>query len=201
MTSNLSVIVLAAGRSRRMGRTKPLLPLGDKTVLQQVLTALCEVNPARILVVLGSEGGPIADGLGDYAVSILWNPARDSEMADSLRCALPALPPEDHGVMICLGDQPLIAPATYRTLSEQYLSRPGAIVQPQNGGRKGHPVLLPRALLEEIRTRATLRDLLAAHAARVQLVEVADPGILQDIDTPQDYQRALHLWARAHGRV
>ncbi len=194
MTRNLTAIVLAAGRSRRMGSSKPLLPLGERTVLQQVLLALEEAQSDRILVVLGAQGKPIADSLAGFAVSILWNRAENSEMIDSLRTALPLLPQKEHGVIICLGDQPLIAPATYRHLADHYQAHPEAIVQPRCKGRKGHPVLVPSKLLRELATYPTLRDLLTVYAERLQLVDVDDPGILIDLDTPEDYQRVLHYW-------
>lgn len=195
MINTLSAIVLAAGRSRRMGRSKPLLPLGGRTVLQQVLTALGAAEPDKVFVVLGQGDQPLADSLEGFTVSIIWNLASESEMSDSLRVALHALPPVDHGVMICLGDQPLIAAATYRRLALEHLSRPDAIIQPQFGGRRGHPVLLPASILREITNRSTLRDLLASQASRVLCIEVDDPGILLDLDTPDDYRRILHLWA------
>lgn len=196
MTGNLSAIVLAAGRSQRMGCNKSLLPLGDKTVLQQVLLALGAAHPARILVVLGTQGEPVAESLVDFALSIVWNRAENCDMSDSLRTALPVLPQEEHGVILCLGDQPLIAPATYRRLADHYLAHPQAIVQPRCNGRKGHPVLLPSGLLRELATHATLRDLLTEHAARRHLVDVEDPGILMDLDTPEDYQHILRLWGQ-----
>ncbi|MFO7812967.1 MAG: nucleotidyltransferase family protein [Pelovirga sp.] len=194
MTRNLTAIVLAAGRSRRMGCSKPLLPLGGRTVLQQVLLALEEAQPDRILVVLGAQGKPVADSLADFAVSILWNRLENCDMVDSLRTALPLLPQKEHGVIICLGDQPLIAPATYRHLADHYQAHPDAIVQPRCKDRKGHPVLVPSKLLQELVTYPTLRDLLTAYAERLQLVDVDDPGILMDLDTPADYQRVLHYW-------
>lgn len=194
MTRNLTAIVLAAGRSRRMGCSKPLLPLGGRTVLQQVLLALSEVQPDRILVILGPQGEPVADSLINFAVSIIWNLTEDCDMVDSLRTALRALPQKDHGVIVCLGDQPLIAPATYRQLADHYQAHPEAIVQPRCKGRKGHPVLLPSKLLQELATYPTLRDLLTIYAERLQLVDVDDPGILMDLDTPEDYQRVLRHW-------
>lgn len=197
MSIQLTAIVLAAGRSQRMGCNKSFLPLGGKTVLQQVLLTLRAAHPAKILVVLGAQGEPVAESLADFAVTIVRNPAPDSDMADSLRMALAGLSQEDQGVMICLGDQPLIAQATYRRLADHYQSHPDAIVQPCCNGRKGHPVLLPSALLGELTNFATLRDLLREHAARRQLIDVDDPGILVDLDTPEDYQRALRLWAKS----
>lgn len=194
MTRNLTAIVLAAGRSQRMGCSKALLPLGGRTVLQQVLLALNKAQPARTLVVLGIQGEPIAASLAGFAVSIIWNRAENCDMVDSLRTALPALPQEDHGVIIALGDQPLITPATFRHLADHYQAHPDAIVQPRCNGRKGHPVLVPVKLLRELATYPTLRDLLTAHAERLQLVDVDDPGIRADMDTPEDYQRILDLW-------
>lgn len=198
MTGNLSAVILAAGRSQRMGRNKSLLPLGDKTILQQVLLALSAAQPDSILVVLGTQGEAVAESLADWAVSIVWNPVPDSDMTASLRTALAALPQKDHGVIIGLGDQPLITPATYRRLADHYRAHPDAIVQPRCNGRMGHPVLLPSALLRELTNYPTLRDLLTEHVARRHPVDVDDPGILMDLDTPEDYQRALCFWAKSH---
>ena len=194
MKNKLTAVVLAAGRSRRMGRSKPLLPLGDRTILQQVLIALQAAAPAQVLVVLGPEGQPVVDSLTDFPVTIVWNRAPASEMADSLRTALKELSLEDQGVMVCLGDQPLIRPSTYRRLAEAHLARPGAILQPRHAGRKGHPVLLPSSLLRELGSQPTLRDLLAVHAERIVTIDVDDPGILMDLDTEEDYRRALRIW-------
>lgn len=195
MTAGLTAIVLAAGRSQRMGRPKPLLPFGDRTVLQQVLAALAAARPDRTLLVLGPEGEAIAASVAEQPLTLVWNRAPDGEMADSLRAALPHLPADGQGVMICLGDQPLIDPATYRRLADCHRRNPDRILQPRTEGRRGHPVLLPQALFTEIADRPTLRDLLAAHPERAQSVEVEDPGILLDMDTPADYRRLQRLWA------
>ena len=193
MTASLTAIVLAAGRSQRMGRPKPLLPFGDRTVLQQVLAALAAARPERTLLVLGPKGEPIAASVADRPLTLVWNRASESEMVDSLRATLPHLPADGQGVMICLGDQPLIAAATYSRLADCHRRNPDCILQPRTGGRTGHPVLLPQDLFAEIADRSTLRDLLAAYPERVQSVEVEDPGILLDMDTPGDYRRLQQL--------
>lgn len=190
-----SAIVLAAGRSRRMGRQKSLLPLNDKTVLQQVLAAVVAAEPGQVFVVLGPDGEQLVDTLAGYQVSIVWNRASESEMSDSLKTVLPHLPADGCGVMICLGDQPLITADTYRQLAQEYRCYPDKIVQPRTDGRRGHPVLLPQNLFQEIADRPTLRDLLAAHRSKIRMIEVDDQGILLDMDTPEDYQKIHRLWA------
>jgi molybdenum cofactor cytidylyltransferase len=196
MNSKLSIIVLAAGRSRRMGQPKSLLPLGQRTVLQQVLCALAAAEPDQTLVVLGPTGGPVADSLAGYPVTLVWNRLAESEMSDSLQMALSHLPPDDddRGVMVCLGDQPLITSQTYRQLVREHRLQPDRIHQPQTDGRTGHPVLLPQRLFREMAFRPTLRELLLAHREKRQLVDVDDPGILLDIDTPADYESLHKCW-------
>lgn len=195
LTPSFSAIVLAAGRSRRMGRQKSLLPLNDKTVLQQVLAAVVAAEPDQVFVVLGPDGEPLVDTLVGYPVSIVWNRAFESEMSDSLKTVLPHLPADGCGVMVCLGDQPLITADTYRQLAQEYRCHPEKIVQPQTGGHRGHPVLLPQSLFQEITDRPNLRDLLAAHRSKIRTIEVDDQGILLDMDTPEDYREILRLWA------
>lgn len=194
MPGKLTAVVLAAGRSRRMGRQKLLLPFGNKFVLQQVLDALSVAEPDRVLVVLGPTGGPVAASFADSPLSIVWNRKPESEMVDSLRCVLPHLPVDGEGVLVCLGDQPMISPATYRSLALQHRRQPEAILQPRTASRKGHPVLLPQALFREILSRPSLRDLLRTYEEKTRLIEVEDPGILLDMDTPKDYRTQLRLW-------
>jgi CTP:molybdopterin cytidylyltransferase MocA len=91
------------------------------------------------------------------------------------------------GVVVALCDYPLVTPATISRLVSRHGEAPGAILIPSHGGRRGHPTLFPAAVLNELVVGGTLRDVVRLDPLRVRLVDTDDPGILLDMDTPEDY--------------
>lgn len=174
-----------------MGRCKQLLLLGDRTALARNLETLLGAGVARIVVVVGPNGVAVADAARRYPVEVAVNPSSDSDMAASLRIGLTVLPSLATHVVVALCDHPLVAPSTVATLLALAQQYPAAVIVPTYAGRKGHPVILPRPIFEEIRHHPTLRDVLRAHASAVRLVEVADEAVILDMDTPEDYARLL----------
>ena len=174
-----------------MGQCKQLLPLGERTALACGIEALLVAGLDDIVVVVGPHGAAVAEEARRYPVRVTLNPAADSDMAASLRVGLAALAPATTHVVVALCDHPLVAPATVAALLEEQRAHPAAVIIPTCVGRKGHPVLLPRRLLEELRHRPTLRDLLQSHAAAVRTIEVTDEAVVLDMDTPEDYARLL----------
>ena len=186
-----TAILLAAGESRRMGQCKQLLPLGERTALARNLETLLAAGVVAVVVVVGPNGAAVAAAARRYPVQVALNPAQGSDMAASLRIGLAALPATASHVVVALCDHPLVAATTVATLLAIQQQLPAAIVVPTCAGRKGHPLILPRALLAEIAHFPTLRDLLRGHAAAVHLVEVTDESVILDMDTPEDYARLL----------
>lgn len=172
-----------------MGECKQLLPLGERTALARNLETLLAAGIATIVVVVGPNGAAVAAAARRYPVAVALNPSPDSDMAASLRVGLAALPATASHVVVALCDYPLVAASTVATLLAIQRQLPTAIVVPTYCNRKGHPLILPRALLAEIAHFPTLRDLLRAHPAAVHPVEVTDEGVLLDMDTPADYAR------------
>jgi molybdenum cofactor cytidylyltransferase len=184
---------MAAGLSRRMGACKQLLPLDGKTVIDCCLETLLDGGISEVVVVVGPDGDAVADVAHNYPVRVVRISDPEGDMADSVRSGRDSLPPEVSGVMIALCDHPLVESATVKLLAALHREHQERIIIPVNEGRKGHPTLFPRNLLDELVYPLTLRDLVRLHPDRLSLVEVTDQGVRLDMDTPDDYRRISGL--------
>lgn len=173
-----------------MGRPKPLLPLGDRTVLRHAVERILEAGVKDVVVVLGSEEA--ARTIRDLPVTVALNETPESDMAESARVGFGAVDPSSSGVLIHLSDHPLVAAETFRTLLAAQAREPERIIIPVYEGRRGHPTLFPLHILkEELHGGLTLRDLAYREPRRVRLVNVPDEGVALDMDTPEDYEKIL----------
>lgn len=170
-----------------MGTSKQLLPLQGKPVILHCLDAFRRAGFGSPVVVLSPDGEEIAGILAGSSSTIAWNEELDCEMADSVRNGFASSSPSCSGFIICPADYPLLNPATISGLAELHAAVPGKIVIPVCRGRRGHPALFPRGLLEELHPQHTLRDLVRCHPEQVMTFPVDDEGILYDMDTPADY--------------
>jgi molybdenum cofactor cytidylyltransferase len=185
-------VILAAGKSSRLGRPKQLLALGDRTVLQHVVDAAGEADLDDIVVVLGHRASEVEASLRLPAPArVVVNPEYGSGQTSSLRTGLRALGAETRAAIVLLGDQPGVAPEAIRTVAAAYRRTDGPVVQASYGGRPGHPVLLDRRVWPEVQAvpgDVGARDLLASHPEWVVPAEVpGDPP--PDLDTWEDYRR------------
>ena len=185
----IAALLLAAGRSERMGRCKQLLPLAGKPLVRHSLETLLAAGVEDIIVVLGARGREIARVIDDLPVTMVENSDPASDMAESVRVGLAAVAGDAQAVLVCLGDHPLVKAATVQALTDSHAAYPDKIIIPLCNGRKGHPTLFPRAAIAEIHTVPTLRDIVNRDGERVMLLPLADPGVTADIDTPEDYRR------------
>jgi CTP:molybdopterin cytidylyltransferase MocA len=189
-----------------MGSCKQLLDLGGKTLLARCLETILAGGISEIVVVVGTEGELVAAEAGRFPIRIAANHDPAGDMASSVRTGRDALPSAASGVIIALCDFPLLQPSTVATLREVHETEPGRIIIPTHAGQRGHPILFPRTILEELREGLTLRDLIRRDPDRLCCIEVNDPGILFDMDTPEDYQRLSRLlsdpdWKAANQRA
>ena len=194
MTGRVAAILLAAGRSRRMGSCKQLLPLGGVTVIGRCLDSLVTGGAGEVVVVVSEEDSEVADAARAYPVRIVVNPEPDGDMASSVRAGRDALPAEFSGVIVALCDYPLVSAATVSRLIEEHGDSPDSIIIPCHGGRRGHPLLFPRAILNELTGGLILRDLVQRNPERIRCLDVDDPGVLIDMDTPEDYHRICGMF-------
>lgn len=194
MTPEVSAVLLAAGASTRMGTAKQLLTVQGKPAIRLCVEALRAGGLHHPIVILGSRREECEAALAGLSVTFAVNDDPKSEMAESVRIGLRAATATATGILVCLCDHPLVAPSTYRDLSSAHFHYVEQIIIPVYMGRRGHPTLFPRSLLEEIYAGLTMRDIIQRNDDRVMHLALDDEGILLDMDTVQDYAR---LCARA----
>ena len=191
----VAAVVLAAGRSARMGEPKQMLRVGERTVLEQTLGNVRAADVEEIVLVLGYSAEEIlrelpadlSDGL-----RIVVNQQYEHGMASSLRKGLPAVSGQMNGALIVLADQPFVRSETIDRIIERYRRSGAEIVIPFYEGQRGNPVLLDRAVFPEamaLEGDTGFRAMFASHAGDIENVDVDDSGILLDIDDIADYER------------
>jgi molybdenum cofactor cytidylyltransferase len=191
--NDVAAILLAAGRSRRMGAFKPLLPFGDRTVIESCINNLRAADIKDIIVVAGHRFDDVRAQLKDLDVSVVVNPEPDSEMGVSIACGVKQTTANVRAAIVALVDHPAVPASVMKILVNEW--RGGAtLVQPEHDGRGGHPVLIDLAYRDELLhldPARGLRALFEAHRAEVRRVPVKSPYVVRDMDTWEDYRR-LH---------
>lgn len=193
LRATVGAVILAAGRSRRMGQPKLNLPWGESTVIGHVVDVLAAAGAAPLVVVTGAWQNEVQKCLEGKPVVYAHNPDYAAgEMLSSVQVGLGALGAKVEAALLVLGDQPGIEAATVRKLLLAYQENRPGLLFPSFENRRGHPWLVERSLWHDIhRLRApeTLRDFTRAHAAEIHYVLVESASILFDLDTPEDYQK------------
>jgi molybdenum cofactor cytidylyltransferase len=190
----ICAIVLAAGQSKRMGVQKLLLPFGGKTVIAHIVDQLTASSVDEVHVVVGCQGKQVSRELSGRPVSIVNNSNYKSGMLSSVRCGLRAINKKCKAVLVVLGDQPSITSQLIDQMMQIFASNKKQILVPLYDDKRGHPILFSAAYCDEILTNYDdigLRGLLYAHKEDIFELPVQTPGVLSDIDYPQDYQREL----------
>jgi molybdenum cofactor cytidylyltransferase len=190
----ISAVILAAGKSSRMGRPKMLLPWKDTSILGHIISVFRHGGVEDVLVVTGRVQEEVERIVVQYGARSVYNTEFASgEMLSSLQCGIRALPAETEAALVGLGDQPQVREGTVRMICDAFRERGSAIVVPSFQMRRGHPWLVARTLWDEIlemRISQTPRDFLNEHAHAIHYVNVEDPNILADLDTPEEYRKS-----------
>lgn len=185
----VTALVLAAGRSSRMGPTNKLLAeVNGAPLVARAVDAALASQAASVIVVTGHQGESVARALADRPVTFVHNPAFAEGLSSSLRAGLAAVPGESDAVVVCLGDMPRVASGVIDRLIAAYSPLESrAICVPTTHGKQGNPVLWDRAFFAEMAALtgdAGAKRLIGQHADRLCEVPVEDAGILYDVDTP-----------------
>jgi len=190
-------VVLAAGASERMGRSKALLDFRGVPFVVRILEALEALDIKPRLVVLGPDAPRIRPSLATHDCVIVEQPDLEGGEIASLRAALTALDPiRPSAVLAWPVDLPHVRVATIERMLERYRLAPAPAVVPSFAERRGRPVLWDRALFQElsgspVATRHGARAVLLAHEAELAMVPVDDPAVIDDLNTPEDYERLV----------
>lgn len=182
-------LVLAAGRSSRMGGTNKLLAeVEGRPLVARTVDAVLASQAVQVIVVTGHQGEAVGAALADRRVTLVHNPSFAEGLSSSLRAGLAAVPGDADGVVVCLGDMPLVSAAVIDRLIAAYNPLEGrAICIPTIQGKQGNPVLWDRGFFTEMAALsgdAGAKRLIGAHADRLCEVPVDDAGVLFDVDTP-----------------
>lgn len=185
----VSAVVLAAGASTRMGSQKLLLPLGGEAIVRRTVREVCEAGFDEVLVVVGHEQEKVLASLNGLPIRHVVNAVYETGMGSSFRTAVERLEGSE-AAMFALGDQPFVTAREYRSILDTYRQHAPMIVSVRYGDVTAPPHLFSRALFSELaQLTHGARSVLERH--RDQTIVLQFPSdLLQDIDTPEDYERA-----------
>jgi molybdenum cofactor cytidylyltransferase len=190
----VSAILLAAGKSERMGQNKLLLPFGGRTVIQRTLDSLIASHAGEVIVVLGSRAKEINQSIGGRRALVVLNPNFAKGMSTSLITGLGMVNSKARFVMVALGDQPLITPRVYNQVIEAALGGDKGIILPVYKGERGNPIVIStRYCPEMLKQTGDVggRELLKAHPEDVLEVLVDCEGVVVNINTEEEYEKRL----------
>jgi len=174
--------------------SKLLLPVGGEALVRVSARALVDAGLSPVVAVLGCRAAEVERALTGMPLQCITNPRFAQGMGTSLALGITALPPAATCAVVALGDMPAVHPDTIRTLLRA--RGPLGIAAPVYRGRRGHPVVFDllryRAQLGTLDGEAGARAILDAHPEDVARVPVEDPGVVLDLDTPEQYQTWLN---------
>jgi molybdenum cofactor cytidylyltransferase len=188
-----SAIVLAAGKSERMGRPKALLPFRDRTFLENILDVISHSAIDHTIVVVGHHRREIEESFP--GANLVFNPNYEQGMITSLQTGIRALPPHSVGAFLFLVDHPRMDIPTIEAMIPRVAKN--CILQPTYQGHRGHPVFLGAEILAEILQLPASQGanvVVRRDPRRIIEIPVSNPGIVADIDTPEDYNKLLETF-------
>lgn len=174
-----------------MGQLKQLLLLGSLTAIEHCANTVLSSGVSDVVLVISSDGAAVSTAVEPLPIRVAVNPDNCSDMAASVRVGLNALENSASAVMICLADHPLVLQETIKAMLDAHQKNPEAVIIPSHNGRRGHPTLFPRKIIQEIFASSSLRVLISRHESLIQYVVVEDRGVVLDMDRPEDYAMIL----------
>jgi len=187
---NIAAVILAAGRSTRMGGPNKLLAeLNGKPLVRIAAEQAIASKASDVIVVTGHQAAEVEKALAGLKVKFVRNPDFAAGIASSVKAGIAAVPQEADGAVVCLGDMPLIEANLIDRLIDAFAPDRGQlIVAPVSGNRRGNPVLWSRRFFDELMTLdgdIGARHLIAKHSEAVAEIAVEGHGAFLDIDTPE----------------
>jgi molybdenum cofactor cytidylyltransferase len=195
----ISAILLGAGESKRMGRDKLMLPWGKKTVFEHCLEVLLRSEVREVVVVVRSPDEEFEDRTNRHPafvrkkIKVVVNSDPHGGMSSSIRKGLRSLHPGSAGILIALGDQPLLKGSTINALIHAFNRGKKKIAIPFYHKRRGNPVLFDRAYIKglmRLRGDRGGRSIIENHPDEVVRVRTRSEAVIRDIDTWEEYKEA-----------
>jgi molybdenum cofactor cytidylyltransferase len=190
MAQKISAIILSAGFSTRMGRFKPLLPLGDETVIERVIGLFRKAGVGDVRVVVGHRKEELIPLIERKNTNVIINPNYSKGMFSSVQAGVNSVPRDSEAFFIHPVDIPMVYPSTITKIIGRHDHDKGMIIYPCYNGKRGHPPLVPIRFSKAI-VRANisgkLNDVLASFTKDSMDLEVEDPNILFGMNHPRDY--------------
>ena len=198
MASVIPAIVLAAGRSSRMGRAKATLPAGEgHTFLTRIVQTLLDAGVDDVIVVVGHDADLIAGSFSESGLParFIVNHDYDRGQLSSLVAGLNAIDrPGVAAALLTLVDVPLVSESTVRAVIDSYRRTHAPIVRPTSGDRHGHPLLIDRSLFDALRAAdpsAGAKPIVRTHASAAGDIAIEDEGAFLDVDTEEEYRKTI----------
>jgi len=197
----IPAIVLAAGQSTRMGRSKPNLPLGSGTFLTHIVQTLLDGGTDDVVVVVGHEMEAVLQAFAKSGLPARFveNAGYASGQFSSLLAGLQFVDrPGVAATLVTLVDVPFVSVATVRAVVDRYHRTHARVVRPTRGQQHGHPLLVDRSMFELLRRAdptTGAKPVVREYATVEGDVEIADDGAFADIDTLEEYERAIRIFA------
>jgi molybdenum cofactor cytidylyltransferase len=194
----VAVIVLAAGTSTRLGQPKQLLQLSGRPLLERTLDVARASQLTSRILVLGGYANEVLASVNTATFTVVHNPEFRSGQASSLRAGIEALPDDIDGVVVMLGDQPLVMPWLLDDLAVHWDPSAAAAVRPRYAEGPGNPILLGRTLFPEllqIDGDTGAREVLGRHRDRIQERDWTNQRVPRDVDSMEDYAALLLDWS------
>lgn len=189
----IAAVVLAAGSSQRMGKPNKLhLPIDGVPLLRHCLQTLLASRIDEVVVVLGYDQASTRALVDDLPLQLVCNEIHESGQMTSVHCGLAALKNDYDAVMIALGDQPALSVGDINYLIDAYLNRyDGEVVVPAFEGNRGNPIIISNGCRTDILDGSRdlgCRKFIEKNPELVCKVEMPSPGVVIDLDTPQEYE-------------
>lgn len=197
---SVAAVILAGGRSTRMGRPKALLDYRGAPFVVRIVEALVALEVRPRVVVVGPGAQTARAALVGQDCLVIENAAVDGGPIASLRCAIAVLRPHaPTGLLVWPVDLPHVRLATVARLLDAFRRSEPALAVPRFGGRRGHPVIWSARLFEALETsdaaaREGARAVAAAHRGESLELGVDDPAVVDSLNTPEDYERLVRAW-------
>lgn len=188
----VSSVILAAGKSTRMGQQKLVMPFQNSTIIKSIVEKSLNSNTTNTIVVVGSHKDQVKNDLENYNVTLIENENFEDGMLSSIKVGIASINHKSDGILILLGDQPMVSEIILNRLITSFQKTSKGLIVPTYKGKRGHPVLIHSKYkdnIHQLNPAIGLRELFLNNSQDIVEIEVDTASILKDIDTPEDYNR------------